>query len=67
MITSRPKISSEREIIIGLLTIPVMSPQTTVCNAKAQKLFGPVETSVQVTDVLSVALGQFLQFDDKML
>ena len=39
MIPSRSLLLSERDTLIGLLKIPVTSPQTTVCNANAQNEF----------------------------
>ena len=67
MIPSCITLLSERDTLIGLLKIPVMFPQTTVCNAKAQNAFCSVGTSVQVTLVWLVVVGQLPQFDARML
>ena len=67
MIPSRSALSSERDTLIGLLKIPVMFPQTTVCIASAQNEFCSVGTSVQVILVWLVVVGQLPQFDARML
>ena len=45
---------------------PVMFPQTTVCTANVH-MPPSVGTSVQVTVVWVVVVGQLPQFDDRML
>ena len=45
---------------------PIISPQITVCMSKVHKL-PSVGTSVQVTVVLVVVVGQLPQFDARML
>ena len=49
-----------------LLLFPVMFPQTTVCTANTHAL-PSVGTSVQVTVVYFVVVGQLPQFDARML
>ena len=53
-------------MLMGLLKLPVMFPQTTVCTAKLHTL-SLVCTSVQVTVVWLVVVGQLPQFDARML
>ena len=48
------------------LRLPTMLPQTTVCTANVH-IVPLVGTSVQVTVVLVVVVGQLPQFDDRML
>ena len=67
MIPSRSTLLSEMDTLIGLLKIPVMFPQTTVCKANAQNEFCLVGTSAQVTLVWLVVVGQLPQFDAGML
>ena len=51
---------------IGLLKLPVISPQTTVCIANMHSLV-LLGTSVQVTEVWFVVVGQLPQFDARTL
>ena len=51
---------------IGLLKLPVIFSQTTVCMAKLHSLLS-ASTSVQVTLVWLVVVGQLPQFDARML
>ena len=51
---------------IGPLALPVIFPQTTVCMAKVHTV-PSVGTSVQVTVVWSVVVGQLPQFNARML
>jgi hypothetical protein len=53
-------------MLIGLLKLPVIFPQTTVCMAKLHSLLSG-GTSVQVTLVWLVEVGQLPQFDARML
>ena len=53
-------------MLIGLLKLPVIFPQTTVCMAKLHFLL-LVGTSVQVTLVWLVVVGQLPQLDARML
>jgi hypothetical protein len=53
-------------MLIGLLKLPVIFPQTTVCMEKLHSLLS-VGTSVQVTLVWLVVVGQLPQFDARML
>ena len=53
-------------MLIGLLKLPEIFPQTTVCTAKVHTL-SLVGTSVQVTVVWLVVVGQLPQFDARML
>ena len=53
-------------MLIGLLKLPVIFPQTTVCTAKLHSL-PAASTSVQVTLVWLVVVGQLPQFDARML
>ena len=48
------------------LRLPTISPQITVCTANIH-VVPLVGTSVQVTVVLVVVVGQLPQFDDRML
>ena len=57
---------SLKAILIGLLLLPVIVSQSTVCTAKLHSL-PLVGTSVQVTLVWLVVLGQLPQFDARML
>ena len=68
MISSRTILLSERDTLIGLLKIPIMFPQMTVCSANVQN-FVPcsIGTSVQVIVVWLVVVGQLPQFDARML
>ena len=52
--------------LTGLVAFPTKSPQATVSEAKVHML-PLVGTSVQVTVVLVVVVGQLPQFDDRML
>ena len=52
--------------LIGLLSLPVIFPQTSVCMANVHTL-PLVGTSVQVTVVWLVVVGQLPQFDARML
>ena len=51
---------------IGLLKLPVIFPQTTVCRVKLHSLL-LAGTLVQVTLVWLVVVGQLPQFDARML
>ena len=53
-------------ILIGSLKFPAMFTQTTVCTANVHVL-PLVGTSVQVTVVWLVVVGQLPQFDARML
>ena len=53
-------------MLIGLLKLPVILPQTTVCTAKLHSL-SVAGTSVQVTLVWLVVVGQQPQFDARIL
>ena len=53
-------------MLIELLKLPVIFPQITVCKAKLHSLLS-VGTSVQVTLVWLVVVGQLPQFDARML
>ena len=53
-------------MMIGSLISPIRLPQATVCIANVHTLFS-VGTSVQVTLVWLVVLGQLPQFDARML
>ena len=53
-------------ILIGSLPLPVIFPHTTVCMANVHKL-PLVGTSVQVTVMWLVVVGQLPQFDARML
>ena len=55
-----------RFMLILLLKLPVIFPQTTVCTVRAQ-LLPLVGISVQVTLVWLVVVGQLPQFDARML
>ena len=57
---------SSKMILIGSLSLPVISPQMAVCTAKVHTL-PLVDTSVQVTLVWLVVVGQLPQFDARML
>ena len=50
----------------GSLLLPIRVPQSTVCVANVHELFS-VGTSVQVTLVWLVVVGQLPQFDARML
>ena len=52
--------------LMGSLKLPVIFPQTTVCMAKLHSLL-LAGTSVQVTLVWLVVVGQLPQFDARML
>ena len=67
MISSRSTLLSDRDTLIGLLKIPAMSPQTTVSIPNAQNALCSIGTSVQVTLVWLVIVGQLPQFDARML
>ena len=53
-------------MLIGLLELPVILPQTTVCMAKLHSLLS-AGTFVQVTLMWLVVVGQLPQFDAWML
>ena len=50
----------------GLLQLPVIFPQTTVCTAKLH-ILSSLGKSVQVTLVWLVVVGELPQFDARML
>ena len=56
-----------KNALTGVLEFPTMSPQISVCIANTHTPALSVGTSVQVTVVLVVVVGQLPQFDDKML
>ena len=53
-------------MLMELLTLPVIFPQTTVCKANLHSWLS-VGTSVQVILVWLVVVGQLPQFDARML
>ena len=53
-------------MLIGLLKLPVIFPHFTVCMANLHSWLS-VGTSVQVTLVWLVVVGQLPQFDARML
>ena len=57
---------SLKAILIGSLALPVRISQSTVCTAKLHSL-PLVGTSVQVTLVWLVVVGQLPQFEARML
>ena len=55
-------------ILIGSLKLPVILPQTTVCTANGHiVMLSSFGTTVQVTEVWLVVVGQLPQFDARML
>ena len=52
--------------LIGLVALPVIFPQTTVCTANVHTVVF-IGMSVQVTVVRLVVVGQLPQFDARML
>ena len=61
------KLFLESEILIGLLNIPAIFRQTTVCKVIVQNVSLSVGTSVQVTVVWLEVVGQLPQCDARML
>ena len=53
--------------LIGSLTFPTMLPHTMVCTVNVHTLLLLAGTSVQVTVVWLVVVGQLPQFDARML
>ena len=55
------------KVMIGSLTFPTRFPQVTVCTANMHIVLPLLSTSVQVTVVWLVVVGQMPQLDARML